>query len=794
MNRQPRAVPTESIVFSPFKFGAVGLTASYFSRKHWRFATARNGRRSKTIVEPKPARPGASKEATIERPSKEEVTSDTADTADTALFTDMESATDEQLLEELEGALNPLPKRKRLPRSVSGSELNPKEKPEITPAVIVNKVRWTPAVKGAGEKGRGAVKEVLEKISWSVHQGQKVGLIGPNGCGKSTQLLMLMDQIEPGGGRIMKYPSDMKIAYMQQEADLDNTKTASEELFATFNDRTLAQIDADIDACSSEDRLDDLTTYIEERAKAEDHLAEVELMVSKLGLEAYRDTLVREMSGGWQMRVAIGKILLSQPDLILLDEPTNHVDLETVEFMEDLLRQQEVAMVVVSHDRYFLNQICNRIVEISDGHCRTYFGNYVGYLQARDFAFAGQWKKYNMHRDEVKRLKKRISRLEERFLLDTLAQKKQDLERLLANAPPKPEVKVVKDFRFPCCLPEIPKTEQEGPDLGDLWEDKEAESPVLLEVDSLGVRFGSNVVLQKISFFLRQGEKVAIVGPNGCGKSTLVRALVKDLDQSATIDGNAAITSAGAAYFPQRLAEAFNSEEGSVKEALYMSCSPGDIDRAGGIDAVLDRLRLDGVTKEQPVSSLSGGEKARVAFAQFLLKPVALLVLDEPTNHLDIPTRELLEDALKAFRGAALVVSHDRFFLREFATRVLEIADGKLKDYDSWDAYQAAAPRQWQEAQEAEVDFIKQDAKVAKVWSRKKMSRLRKREGKGIGLRRLSSRVEEFMEPDEDPRPRFKKSLQRLSSFLMMSPLRSPLQSSLDLYSLKRPLLPRWFG
>jgi len=132
------------------------------------------------------------------------------------------------------------------------------------------------------------------------------------------------------------------------------------------------------------------------------------------------------MSGGWQMRVAIGKILLSQPDLILLDEPTNHVDLETVEFMEDLLRQQEVAMVVVSHDRYFLNQICNRIVEISDGHCRTYFGNYVGYLQARDFAFAGQWKKYNMHRDEVKRLKKRISRLEERFLLDTLAQKKQD--------------------------------------------------------------------------------------------------------------------------------------------------------------------------------------------------------------------------------------------------------------------------------------------------------------------------------------------------------------------------------
>eukprot|EP00435_Cladocopium_sp_Y103_P067345 s597_g29.t3 len=173
LNRLPRAVP-ESIVFSPaaFKFGAVGfITASHFSRKHWRFIahTARNGRRSKTIVEPKPARPGASKEAEVtnERPLSKEDTK--------------------------------------------------------------KAVRWTPAVKGAGEKGRGAVKEVLEKISWSVHQGQKVGLIGPNGCGKSTQLLMLMDQIEPGGGRIMKYPSNMKIAYMQQEADLDNTKTASED-------------------------------------------------------------------------------------------------------------------------------------------------------------------------------------------------------------------------------------------------------------------------------------------------------------------------------------------------------------------------------------------------------------------------------------------------------------------------------------------------------------------------------------------------------------------------------------
>eukprot|EP00913_Durusdinium_trenchii_P023937 g22479.t1 len=195
------------------------------------------------------------------------------------------------------------------------------------------------------------------------------------------------------------------------------------------------------------------------------------------------------------------------------------------------------------------------------------------------------------------------------------AQLFQDLEKLLATAPPKPQVKVVKNFRFPCCLPTTDDEDE------NLWEDQ-AELPILLKVQNLGVRFADHVVLEKISFLLRQGEKVAIVGRNGCGKSTLVRALVKDLDTSAAVDGDAAITSAGAAYFPQRLAEAFNSDDGTVKDALYMSCKPDDINRAGGIDAVLDRLRLDGVTQEQPVSSLSGGEKARVAFAQFLLNPV----------------------------------------------------------------------------------------------------------------------------------------------------------------------------
>ena len=207
-----------------------------------------------------------------------------------------------------------------------------------------------------------------------------------------------------------------------------------QELQATFEDRTLSAIDADIakisESYEDESYEENLSKLVEERITAEEHEEEVEKAVSELGLDGYRDTLVRELSGGWQMRVALGKIFLSKPDLILLDEPTNHVDLETVEFMERLLAQQECAMVVVSHDRYFLNQVCNRIVEIADGAASTYFGNYVAYLESRDAHFASQWRRYNLYRDNVKRLKKKIARLEQRFLLDTLAQKKKAFQCL----------------------------------------------------------------------------------------------------------------------------------------------------------------------------------------------------------------------------------------------------------------------------------------------------------------------------------------------------------------------------
>jgi len=453
--------------------------------------------------------------------------------------------------------------------------------------------------------------------------------------------------------------------------------------------------------------------------------------------------------------------------------------------MERFLRTQRVTTIIVSHDRYFLNEVCTKIIEIYRGTTRIYKGNYVSYLMKRDQNLATEWNRYQKYRDKIKELKKQLKKLQSRFILEQAAQKRVVLNELLNNPVPKPEVDLLQDFHFTASemikpKPEAP--EDEDVDIDTFWDeedDADGHDPTgadvstlmptsastdeppgdetdllssvqepLLEVEDLHVSYGDNKVLEGLSLTIHQGEKVAIVGRNGCGKSTFVKAVCSDLEVAATVSGDITTTGSGVAYFPQRLAEFFNYEEQSVKDSLYMSCGVEEMQAAGGVDGVLERLRLNGATKHQPVCNLSGGEKARVAFAQFLLHPVGLLVLDEPTNHLDIPTRELLEDALTAFEGAAVVVSHDRFFLRQFATRVIDISGGQLRNYSSWDAYAAAAPPQWQVATEKELDFVKQDARVSILWSRKKMSRLKKKE-QNVGLRRLSSRAHEFVEEEE---------------------------------------------
>lgn len=626
-------------------------------------------------------------------------------------------------------------------------------------SVEFKNVFWTPAVRNAGPDGRSSTKPVLESVSWRLEGNERVGLIGPNGCGKSTQLLMIQGIIEPTTGQVKNRPDNMRMAFMQQEAFFEECRSVYDELMTAFADRPLEAIDADIEECAVDpDAMDELQELLDERALVEEHLASIEKLIPELGLTSRRNMLMDDLSGGWQMRVALGKIILGDPQLILLDEPTNHIDLATVEFMESFLRSRDVAMVIVSHDRYFLNQVCTKIVETREGVTRTYNGNYVRYLKSRDEALAREWRTYQKFRDRVEQMEKQIRKLQERFITQQAAQKRDELQAILDKPVPKPVVNELRDFRFPFDGGEDDAERDVATEVDDaFWSDETegtSQKDVIpfLDVRDLHVAYGDEKVLEGISFQVGPGEKVAVVGSNGCGKTTMIRAVADDLDEDeATVRGSIYHTDRGIAYFPQRLAEALNHMTDSVKNALYLSCEVEDIDKAGGLPAVLSRLRLDGVTAEQPVNTLSGGEKARVAFASFLLRPCAMLVLDEPTNHLDIPTRELLEDALKEYEGAALVVSHDRFFLREFATRVVEIAEGQLINHESWDAYAAAAPPQWHAAESAEVDFIEQDAVAATIWANKKLSRVKKRYS-NVGMRRLSSRTDEFIAQMPAPR------------------------------------------
>lgn len=610
-----------------------------------------------------------------------------------------------------------VPKKVRRQRKLEKLRLAREGPPPVLPyvgptEVVFDDVHWTAVVAERGDgRSRCTTKEVLTGASWGLRGAERVGLIGINGCGKSVQLLMLLGQVQPTSGSVTVRPESTRIAYMGQEADLECTGTVAEELLSVFANRSYEEIDADLERLDVDSDEQEVSRLLDERATLEEEEEEVEELCARLGLLEFCDTSVAALSGGWQMRVSLGKIMLQKPDLLLLDEPTNHVDLETVECMEHFLQSQDIPMIVVSHDRYFLNKVCTKIVQVYRGKAYTYNGSYVDYLQAQDVDLVRQWGVFQEYEDKLSQLRATIDNLARKVKTDQAAQKRLELQGLLKRPVPKPQVNEIHDFRFP--VVERPPPDQ-----------------AVLKVECLSVQYGAAPpVLRQVSFTVVPGEKVAIVGRNGSGKSVLLRTILGEPD-AGRVSGSIERPN-HASYFPQRLAEQVNEERASVREVL--SRSFGDQD----IEDVMRRLRLDDELQDQPLCKLSGGEKARAAFAWFLLHPCSLLVLDEPTNHLDIATRELLEDAVKAFDGTALVVSHDRFFLREFATRVIEVKDGQLLDYGSWDEYAAAAG--W-DLEPVEKPFILQDAKAFALWSKKRLSRLRKREG-NVGLRRLSPRA-----------------------------------------------------
>ena len=528
--------------------------------------------------------------------------------------------------------------------------------------------------------------EVLKDVSWEIRNGERIGLVGVNGAGKSTQLKIIAGLEEATDGSLIS-EGDPSIAYLKQEFDVDLSRTVREELFEAFKEASdllhsqkLVQENMESELASKD--LDYLDLLIKElsviQSKFEsingyDLESKVEKLLPTIGFNQNEaDRLVGDFSGGWQMRIALGKILLQSPDLLLLDEPTNHLDLETIEWLENYLLNQKIAMVIVSHDRSFLDKVCTRIVNTERGKSKSYLGNYTSYLQQRDFELESTKVAYEKQQKDIQVQKAYIERFRASATRSTQAKSR---EKLLD--------KVEKI--------EAPENNLKGPNFKFLEAPRAGRD--ILNIKDLTHSYEDNILFLGAFLELEPGERIAFLGPNGSGKSTLLRLIMglEEPDEGSITIGKYNIIPS---YFEQNQAEALELEK-TVIETISQSVPDWTQTE---IRSLLGSFGLtnDSVFKE--VSQISGGEKARLALALMIIKPSNLLILDEPTNHLDIPSKQMLEQALSNYNGTALIVSHDRYFISKVANKIVEIRDGQLIKYQG--DYKYYKEKKIEEAQE----------------------------------------------------------------------------------------------
>ena len=511
--------------------------------------------------------------------------------------------------------------------------------------------------------------EVLKDVSWEIKNGERIGLVGVNGAGKSTQLKIIAGLEDATDGFLIA-EGNPSIAYLKQEFDVDCSRTVREELFEAFQEASdllhrQKQIQENMESELASTDLAYLDSLIKElsivQSKFEsingyDLESKVEKLLPTIGFnQKEADRLVGEFSGGWQMRIALGKILLQSPDLLLLDEPTNHLDLETIEWLENYLLDQKVAMVIVSHDRSFLDKVCTKIVNTERGKSKSYLGNYTSYIQQKDFEIESTKAAYEKQQKDIQVQKQYIERFRASATRSTQAKSR---EKLLD--------KVEKI--------EAPENSLKGPSFQFM--DAPRSGKDVLSVNCITHSYEDNILFLEANLEVEPGERIAFLGENGSGKSTLLRLIMglEEPDEGSIELGKYNIIPS---YFEQNQAEALELEK-TVIETISQSVPNWSQTEVRSLLGSFG-LTNDSVFKE--VRQISGGEKARLALALMIIKPSNFLILDEPTNHLDIPSKHMLEKALSNYNGTALIVSHDRYFISKVANKIVEIRDGQLIKY-----------------------------------------------------------------------------------------------------------------
>ncbi len=534
--------------------------------------------------------------------------------------------------------------------------------------------------------------EVLRDVTWEVKPGDRIGLVGVNGAGKSTQLRLIAGMEEASSGQVVKQ-GEPRIAYLQQEFDVDPSRTVREELFQAFGEAAIVldkqkkvELEMGSDrAAADPDHLDELIHELGRLQTRFEGLhgyeldARIDKLLPTIGFKLDEaDRLVSDYSGGWQMRLALGKILLQDPDLLLLDEPTNHLDVETIQWLEGYLIEQKAALVVISHDRTFLDRVCNQIVSTERGVSRSYLGNYTSHLEQKALEKEASQAAFERQQKEIATQQAYIDRFRASATRSTQAKSREkQLDKVERVDAPVDSVSG-PSFRFP----PAPRSGAQ-----------------VAVIENMTHCYGENILFMEADLEIDRGDRIAFVGPNGAGKSTLLRLIMgveTPEEGSARLGEHNVIAS----YFEQNQAEALDLNK-TVIETMFEAVPDWTQTQ---VRSLLGSFCFSNDSVFKDVGKLSGGEKARLALALMLLSPCNLLVLDEPTNHLDIPAKQMLEDALCAYEGAALLVSHDRYFISRVANRIVEIRDGELVIYRGNYAYYQE--KKIEEKAEAEANLL----------------------------------------------------------------------------------------
>ena len=517
-----------------------------------------------------------------------------------------------------------------------------------------------------GLKVEFGVKPLFHDVSFVVNDRDRIALVGKNGAGKSTMLKILCGLQRPTAG-VVAVPNDTTIGYLPQVMKLSDDTTVRDETRKAFADATkmkeelecMQQEMAERTDYESESYTELVERFTQEHERfmllgGENYEAEIERTLVGLGFERTDfDRPTSEFSGGWRMRIELAKILLRHPDVLLLDEPTNHLDIESIQWLEQFLVQSAKAVVLVSHDRAFINNVTNRTLEITCGRVEDYKVRYDEYLVLRKERREQQLRAYENQQKEIADIKAFIDRF--RYQATKAVQVQQRIKQLEKIVPI--EVDEVDNsamrLKFPPCL-------------------RSGDYPIIC--DNVRKEYPSRLVFEKVDMTIKRGEKVAFVGKNGEGKSTLVKCIMNEIP----FDGNLKIGhNVQIGYFAQNQAQLLD-ENLTIFETIDQ-VAKGEMRLR--INDLLGAFMFGGEISEKKVKVLSGGERSRLAMIRLLLEPVNLLILDEPTNHLDITSKEVLKEAIKAFDGTAIIVSHDREFLDGLVSKVYEFGGGKVREH-----------------------------------------------------------------------------------------------------------------